>query len=126
MAERPAFPDPLAGLSSAARLRKELEDIRFIAANRNVKKFADPVALARPNNTFAGSDILRSPNLKPYDAAGAPFDFVICDHPIYFADNNFVHCADCGCDLQCRPDVPPQPPKICVCCAARRVRERAT
>lgn len=123
MAER--RPDVLAGLSEAARRRREREDARYLA--EHVENYADPAALAKPNNTFGGTDIFRPSAMQGYQP-GAAVDCVVCarvdlDHPIYFADNLFAPCADCGCDLQYRPRSPRGAPKLCICCAACRARE---
>lgn len=60
---------------------------------------------------------------------GDEFAFVVCqvvdlDHPIYFENNIITQCCVCDCDIQHRPYAPSKPPKICVSCAAQRVREQ--
>lgn len=54
--------------------------------------------------------------------------WVICerldlDHTLSYLDNWFTDCVDCGCNLQVRPFVPADQEALCICCAARRVRE---
>lgn len=119
------LPDLLDGLSPQQRLRREREDAASVLGGEGSRVYADPEALKKIGNTFAGTEMDTS-KLIPY--AGQAPDFVICarldlEHPLYFQDNRFAPCADCDCDLQYRPDVPAGPDKVCVCCAARRVRE---
>jgi hypothetical protein len=123
----PDRPDPLDGLTGRQRRQREREDAKFIAAHKEVASLADPEALKVLRNTFAGTDIFKPEQMQRYDPARGSVDFIVCarcdlDHPIYFADNRFVACEDCGCDLQHRPGIP-DGPRLCVCCAARRVRE---
>ncbi len=117
-------PDPLAGLSFFHRRKKERDDADFL--RRYAHNMAAPEAIAQPDNTFAGTDALRAQDMTPYD--GGEIDAIICarldlDHPLYFPDNLFADCAECGCNLQYRPIAPQNAPKICLSCAARKVAE---
>ena len=110
----PERPDVLAGLSAAAR--------------RPVRHLGTAEAIAVRNVVFAENPALVPLNMHLY-RAGEVVACVICarveiDHPIYFADNRFADCADCGCRLQYRPHGP-QGTRLCICCAARRQRETA-
>lgn len=121
--------DVLQGLSRAGRARKEQEDAAYLTSDDSSKKFkglAAPAATRVPGMHFAGVPWEEwSKNISEY--GGEEVDFVICaridlDHPLYYADNQFASCVDCDCDLQHRPAVPKKP-KMCLCCAARRVRK---
>lgn len=120
------LPDLLAAVPLRQRLQREREDARYVLAHRDVISCsASAASLKRDANTWAGVDVFAATLMQPYD--GGSIDFMICarvdlDHPIYFPDNRFVDCADCGCDLQHRPDAPSRGVWLCVCCAARRVR----
>jgi hypothetical protein len=119
--------DPFAGLSGAQRRAKEREDVEFIQRVMQGRMLANREALAIAGNTFAGSKTFKAAAFAPYEK-GEPVAAVICaridlDHPIYFPDNLFAECIDCGCDLQYRPDVPSAGDKLCICCTARRLRE---
>lgn len=124
----PPLPDVLAGLTGRQRLQREREDARYIAAHKEVRQLADAEARKLLGSTFAGSDIFKPEQMQDYDPAkDEPPDFIICarcdlDHPVYFSDNLFASCLDCGCDLQYRPHAP-SGVRLCICCAARRVRE---
>jgi hypothetical protein len=121
--------DVLAGLSARQRLRKEREEARYIQSCQG-ELYADPEALKIVGNTFAGTDVIDPRKMRPFDWSTPldRLDVVICarldlEHPLYFRDNKFANCADCGCDLQYRPHLPSGAPKMCLCCAARRLRE---
>ncbi len=97
---RGRLPDVLAELPLGRRLARERADGEYLL---NVAKHLRPAA--------------------PGDA----IDVLVCaridlDHPLYFPDNRFCDCGDCGCGLQHRPDIPAAGDRICVCCAARRMR----
>ncbi len=120
------YADPLAGLTRAARLRREREDAEFIKSHAGIVRTASAASLKRDSNTWTGLDTFAAEHFQPYQS-GESVDFIICarmdlDHPLYFPDNLFADCADCSCNLQYRPDAPPGE-RLCVCCAARRVRE---
>jgi hypothetical protein len=119
-------PDPLRGLNSRQRLEREREDADYI--RRHAMNYGTPEALARADNTYAGlgRKSIRSFDLLPLRPE-TKINFVVTarldlDHPLYFPDNQFCDCEDCGCNLQFRPDAPPGP-RLCICCAARRVAE---
>lgn len=123
------LPDVLASVPLARRLEREVEDAHYLLmANKDVIATASAASLKRDAATWAGIDGFAAKQFKPHQP-GDPVSFVVCaridlDHPIYFPDNRFADCADCGCDLQHRPDVPPAP-FLCICCAARRARKEA-
>jgi hypothetical protein len=119
-------PDPLRGLNRRQRREREREDADYV--RRNIASYATPEAMAVPDNIFAGTgpDGLKASDLLPWSPEMTA-DIVVCaridlDHPLYLPDNQFCDCADCGCNLQFRPDDPPGP-RLCICCAARRVAE---
>lgn len=119
-------PDLLAGMNNAARLRREWEDAMLLRSAGNVAVSRRSALEVNAFTTFAGTKAFKPSDFKLHQEGDA-VDFVVCarvdlDHPIYFNDNLFCDCADCGCDLQVRPHSPPGP-RLCVCCAARRVRE---
>jgi hypothetical protein len=119
-------PDPLAGLSRAARLRREQEDAEYLREHVKIK-YTLPEAINRKDNTWVGTTAFVAADFRPY-RKGMKISVVVCsrvdlDHPIYFPDNRFTTCADCGCDIQHRPNAPDVGDKICLCCAARRHRE---
>ena len=122
------LPDLLAALPLRQRLQRERDDAFYLMASREIRVFtASRASLKRDAATWPWLiDGVGMHNLPPYQPGGK-IDFTVCarvdlDHPIYFADNRFVDCADCGCDLQHRPDAPSHGVWLCVCCAARRVR----
>lgn len=131
--------DPLAGLSRAARRDREQADLDLLV-HHPYSRSANPDDLALVKRE-TGQDISAIPvavvlrrrsqggskNRRP----GRAFhpEFTVCmrfdlDHPTRLPDNQFGNCADCGCPIQFRPKLP-SVPKICICCAARRVRECA-
>jgi hypothetical protein len=119
-------PDPLRGLNSRQRRDRERDDADYI--RRYAKIYAIPEALAVPHNSYAGggSDGIRSPDLLPWRPE-LKMDLVVAaridlDHPLYYPDNLFCDCADCGCNLQVRPTTPAAL-MVCISCAARRVAE---
>ena len=62
---------------------------------------------------------------------GVDIGVVVCarvdlDHPIQFRNNLFADCADCDCRVQFRPDAPAIGDRLCISCAARRLRQEAT
>lgn len=123
-------PDILAGIPLRRRLEREREDGRYLANHTEVTRHASNAALEANANTWAGVDTFTRKDFSPYQQGGH-LDMIIVarldlDHPLYFPDNKFTDCADCGCNLQYRPDVPKSPgvPFLCICCAARRMRER--
>jgi hypothetical protein len=121
-------PDPLAGLTGAQRLRKEQEDGEYAISHPEMVAFVEPEALKLADNTYAGT-MLDPKRFQPYNKERV--DAVICarhdlEHPLYFPDNSFGNCKDCGCDLQYRPFVPRRAPKFCISCIARRLREGKT
>lgn len=102
-------PDILAGLNRGQRRRREQADLDFIA--RNAKVFAQ---------SHQQTDL--------FDMRKDPPSIAVCeridlDHPRILADNLLGQCADCGCDIQYRPVLPAGMIRVCICCAARRVRE---
>jgi hypothetical protein len=119
------LPDLLASVPWRQRAEREREDALYIARSRTVLT-ASKASLKRDFAVWAGTAGFMAKDLRPL-RRGQKFDFVVCarvdlDHPIYFRDNRFCPCVDCGCDLQYRPAAPPGE-HICVCCAARRIRE---
>lgn len=124
-------PDILAGLSAAQRRRREAKEAGFLRRAPQIDQrvtAATALEVANlPGMTWAGTNVFKHTDFEVY--AGGPVALVICarldlDHPLYFADNLFGDCEDCGCNLQWRPHAPPGP-RLCVCCAARRVREES-
>lgn len=119
--------DVLAGLSQKQRRRQERADALFVAKTKKIRRTALPEAMQIVSMTYAGSAVFSPTDFEPYD--GHKLDVVICarldlDHPLYYPDNLFDDCADCGCNLQYRPQGP-KATRICMCCAARRIREKA-
>jgi len=115
--------DPLRGLTFRQRVKKEREDADYIATS-NAEIAVDPEAKTKFGNQFAGQTF--DPTRLASHDWSQPVDAVICtrydlNHPLCFPDNKFTNCADCGCDLQYRPHVPPGV-KLCLCCAAERIR----
>ncbi|HZT90372.1 MAG TPA: hypothetical protein VFA12_20695 [Stellaceae bacterium] len=128
MPEMALRPDLLAGLSRRRCLEREQQDAALIQSANNIQhRIASRSALER-DAILAGVPTLRAKaglfrELRP----GETVECVVCarvdlDHPIYFPDNLFCDCADCGCRLQYRPDAPAGT-RLCICCMARRVRE---
>jgi hypothetical protein len=117
-------PDILADLSAADRRRRERQDADYIA-KAPIERLGDAEAIAA-RHVFAGNKGLTAEGMRPI-GAGERVDVVVCarvdlDHPIYFADNLFADCTDCGCRLQYRPHAA-EGPRLCICCTARRLRE---
>lgn len=121
-------PDLLIGLSASQRRQRERDDAELIQrANNIVSRIVSRQALAH-DAELAGVPSLRAKagGFRELQS-GETVDFVVAarvdlDHPVYFSDNRFCDCADCGCNLQFRPYAPPGT-RLCICCAARRVRE---
>ena len=127
-------PDILADVPLRRRLEREQADGRYLASHKDSARTASKESLQRDANTWAGIDTFAADNFRPY-SPGDSVDVVIAarvdlDHPVYFPDNKFTDCADCGCELQYRFDVPQKPGGattfLCICCAARRLREQET
>ena len=114
-AQQLSRPDLLDGLSAKQRGRRILKDVEFIS---------------KAVDTGSASGMAAAPmeGMKLWDGREMPSAVVGArvdlDSPIYFPDNIITQCADCDCDIQLRPDTPKAPPAICVCCCARRIRER--
>src|SRR6516165_6877184 len=121
------LPDLLKGLSRKQRLRRDLDDADYIRRHADI--YANAEARKVADMTYAGAGPLKPSDLKPWDESKIA-DVVVCsrydlDHPLWYPDNLFCPCTDCGCDLQVRPHAPPGP-RVCVCCAARRVAQDIT
>lgn len=113
--------DPLAGLNAFQRRRKEREDAEYI--QMHIRMTATPKAIEEAR-TYLGGVPVAPTHIKPFKP-GDHADFIIAcrldlEHPLYFADNEFGECADCGCDLQWRPHAP-EGIRLCLSCTARRV-----
>jgi hypothetical protein len=113
-------PDVLAGLSRRQRLRQEIIDLEYVAGLSHVRTANRQDAEAV--KAFTGKSIDDIPIYTPDEPVIVICQRVDLDHPIMFMDNKFGNCADCGCDIQYRPDTP-NFDHVCVCCAARRHRE---
>ncbi len=119
--------DLLDGLTARQRLERERAEAAFL--RDHTESVASAQSLEREANTWGGTDIYRREDFRALKPDESP-DLVTCarydlQHPLYFPDNLFVSCADCGCDLQHRPNIP-SGPKLCICCCARRVREEGS
>jgi hypothetical protein len=121
--------DPLAGIRGWQKRRlREQEDAKYLASRQDaIALVSSREGLKNDSATYAGIGLVaRDLGVKPWDGTtcavgiGARVDL---DHPIYFPDNVFTDCADCGCGLQHRPQAPRAKEWLCICCAARRVRE---
>jgi hypothetical protein len=123
-------PDILAGIALRRRLDREREDANFLASHQDLVRRVSDASLRRDANTWAGVDVFATRHFTPYQP-NDKIDMIVAaridlDHPLYFPDNRFTACGDCGCDLQYRPDVPQHKGALflCICCAARRLREK--
>ena len=114
-------PDVLDGLTPRQRLERIREDSTFIASQRDVPTVVTDEAREEQQRTGLdwGSASYQEGMPVPIGVAGR-HDL---EHPLRFPDNKFAHCADCDCDLQHRPNEPPIAEWLCICCAARRIRE---
>lgn len=120
-------PDVLADLPASLRPVRERLDAKYLL-DSGIVMSASPESLKRDSNTWAGLDTFSAKHLQPHNTIFTP-DAAVCarvdlDHPIYFPDNLFTDCDDCGCRLQHRPDIPKEGDRLCVCCTARRLREQ--
>lgn len=54
-------------------------------------------------------------------------DLVVCvfadAEPVFFDDDIFTVCADCGRAIRHRPHAPKKPPKVCINCALQRLEQ---
>lgn len=119
-------PDLLDGLPAALRLRRERQDTAYLT-QEPIERYVHPTAADELRQFIGGNPAPTGFQAKPLPP-DAKVDVVVCarvdlDHPIYFADNIITECADCGCDVQHRPHAPATGDRLCVCCAARRLRE---
>lgn len=121
-------PDPLDGLSLAQRLRREKEDLMYLASLNNVEMVSSAAGLKKDSTRYLGLDATAAAlGVKPWKGKrvdvgiGSRLDL---NHPLHFEDNILLDCADCGCRLQHRTAAPRAKEWVCVSCAARRVREQ--
>jgi hypothetical protein len=119
--------DALVGLTPRQRRDREREAAALLRDSSGVIRTASSDSSERDLATWGGIAAFSAADFKPMQP-GEPVDMVVCarfdlEHPLYFADNLVAACADCGCDLQHRPASPPHGDRVCLCCAAERVRE---
>jgi hypothetical protein len=113
-------PDILHGLSPRERQNREEMDTEFVGKYLGSRLSLPPLISVSPPYVVEMSDHDISSLLR----------FLICirydlDHPQVNQSVISGNCADCGCDIQV-PATIPQPfpfPKVCVCCAARRIHD---
>lgn len=123
-------PDLLDGLSLAQRLQRERDDARYMASRQregDVKLVSSAAGLKRDSTRYLGLGLVAAElGINPADGktvdvgVGSRLDL---NHPLHFEDNVLTDCVDCGCRLQHRPYAPRAKEWLCICCAARRVRE---
>ena len=92
------LPDLLQGLNRKQRRRRELEDADYV--RQHAEMYANDEARKVAGMTYAGAGPIKASDLKPWNE-GDHFDVVIAarfnlDHPLYYPDNVFCPCADCG------------------------------
>lgn len=121
-------PDLLEGLSRRQRRAQELKDLLTLK-NAKGSTFASRETFEKDFELVGLGSLKLLDNIKELTPE-TKLDFAACarvdlDNPIYFKDNMFCDCYDCDCRLQYRPNVllPQDIVRLCISCAARRLRE---
>jgi len=112
--------DLLAGLNRRQRLERERADFELMARHPATRP-ADPKAV--PLMRRLGFDVSNNEDQDDREPTLVICSRIDLDHPMVLPDNLIGPCADCDCDIQFRPNLPEQADKLCITCAARRVRE---
>ena len=120
---RKPLPDILAELPRHQRERREAHDGGYLLA----------WVMTHGDHCFGTAEGQRMGEffgIKLNRVGGGDIGVVVCarvdlDHLIQFPDNFFTDCADCDCRVQLRPDAPATGDRLCISCAARRLRLEA-
>lgn len=110
-----------------SRREKELNDDANFLLNSPDVKITVHRNVQKEVKALLGVDLTESIKEKIDSHEAEECSFVVCqvvdlDHPNYYPDNIITQCSVCNCDIQHRPYAPKKPPKLCVSCAANKVR----